>query len=139
MIHIMSKPKTMYVAVKGLFFQNNRLLLLRKTGQDFWDVPGGRIEFGEAIDAALQRELREELPNVTDISLIDLVGVRKKSTPLEDGNELFLVYYQVQGVVPTQLKLSDEHCDSKWFTKEEIALLPMPFNQVYSEFFTKLR
>jgi ADP-ribose pyrophosphatase YjhB (NUDIX family) len=38
-----------------------RVLLHRASFEDFWSLPGGRIEIGEASIEALKREMREEL------------------------------------------------------------------------------
>ena len=37
------------------------VLLHRRVGDDFWALPGGRVEWGETGAQAVQRELREEL------------------------------------------------------------------------------
>jgi ADP-ribose pyrophosphatase YjhB (NUDIX family) len=38
-----------------------RVLVHRGEKDDFWTLPGGRVEFGESAAAALERELHEEL------------------------------------------------------------------------------
>jgi len=51
--------------VAGLIFQGNRLLVCqRKENGPFplkWEFPGGKVEEGEEAQAALKRELQEEL------------------------------------------------------------------------------
>ena len=128
----------MYVAVKGLLFENSRLLLLKKKHEGFWDIPGGRIEFGESIEVALQRELSEELPNASNFLIRELVGVRKKPEPLEDGTELFLVYYRVRATFSEQIAVSDEHTEARWFNQQDIESLPTPFNAIYADLFAQL-
>ena len=36
------------------------VLLIRRRDNGLWDVPGGRVEVGEATEAAARRELQEE-------------------------------------------------------------------------------
>jgi 8-oxo-dGTP pyrophosphatase MutT (NUDIX family) len=45
----------------GIIIDRERLLIHRAEGDDFWALPGGRIEFGEPAGVALARELAEEL------------------------------------------------------------------------------
>ncbi|MEV6637780.1 NUDIX domain-containing protein [Actinoplanes sp. NPDC051470] len=39
---------------------NNRVLLMRRRGDETWGIPGGGIEGGEAWRQAARRECREE-------------------------------------------------------------------------------
>ncbi|MFF2241624.1 NUDIX hydrolase [Bacillus thuringiensis] len=41
--------------------QNNKILILQNKGEDYWYVPGGRVKMLENSEAALKRELAEEL------------------------------------------------------------------------------
>lgn len=50
------------VAAGALFFDEaGRILLVRPTYKDYWDIPGGYVEPGESPRAACLREIREEL------------------------------------------------------------------------------
>jgi 8-oxo-dGTP pyrophosphatase MutT (NUDIX family) len=53
-------------AQKAFIVSDRRLLLVRKAPSDpnhpgRWEVPGGRMEFGEEVDDHLKREVREEV------------------------------------------------------------------------------
>jgi 8-oxo-dGTP pyrophosphatase MutT (NUDIX family) len=53
-------------AQKAFIERSGQLLLVRKSAADperpnLWEVPGGRMEFGEELDAHLRREVREEV------------------------------------------------------------------------------
>ncbi len=45
----------------AVFADRGHVLLHQAAGEDFWALPGGRVEFGEAAGAALQREMLEEI------------------------------------------------------------------------------
>lgn len=50
------------VAIKALFAKGDKVLMTRDhRDQDTWDLPGGRIHSGEAIEKAFKREMAEEL------------------------------------------------------------------------------
>jgi ADP-ribose pyrophosphatase YjhB (NUDIX family) len=50
------------VSAGALFTDNSgRVLMLRTTYKDYWDIPGGYVEPGESPRAACIREIREEL------------------------------------------------------------------------------
>ncbi|GAB6108530.1 NUDIX domain-containing protein [Fusibacter bizertensis] len=50
-------------AVYGMIIESNKILLVQKSQGPFkglWDLPGGKIEFGEAPETTLIREILEE-------------------------------------------------------------------------------
>jgi 8-oxo-dGTP pyrophosphatase MutT (NUDIX family) len=56
----------LFFAQKAFIVRDRRLLLVRKSADDpdqpgLWEVPGGRMEFGEDVEEHLRREVREEV------------------------------------------------------------------------------
>jgi ADP-ribose pyrophosphatase YjhB (NUDIX family) len=47
--------------IAGLAFREGHLLVHRAVHENFWTIPGGRAEMGEASSETLVREMREEL------------------------------------------------------------------------------
>lgn len=47
--------------VAGIAIHNNRILLHTTLKDDFWNLPGGRVEFNESTDQTIIREFKEEL------------------------------------------------------------------------------
>ena len=56
---------TFVLRVAGLALSGDRVLLHRSVLDDFWSLPGGRINIGETTESALIREMLEE----TDIEV----------------------------------------------------------------------
>lgn len=53
--------------VGGIIIEDGSVLLNRGEQEEFWYVPGGRVEIGETASDALGRELREELGCEADV------------------------------------------------------------------------
>jgi 8-oxo-dGTP pyrophosphatase MutT (NUDIX family) len=48
------------VSVKGIVYYDGKVVLL-KNERDEWELPGGKLELGEAPEACVVREIDEEL------------------------------------------------------------------------------
>jgi 8-oxo-dGTP diphosphatase len=56
-------PNSPQIAVGAVVFRENRVLLVKRKqppGKGFWAIPGGRLELGETLKEAAEREVREE-------------------------------------------------------------------------------
>ena len=102
--------------------KDGKILALRRSATDprrplTWDLPGGSIEEGEVMQDALNREIFEEIGLVaTDIAILDAMSDNYKS-----GTHVQIAY---TGKVDTEdVKLSWEHDEYRWVTKEEFILL----------------
>lgn len=110
-------PQFFTVGLKALIVQDNKVLVLRKVQSNEevppWDFPGGRVEEGETLEAALKRELEEELGYTGPFEMENVLGVNLKETKNEDGNELLLIHFLVEtdNLNPV---LSDEHSAFYW-------------------------
>lgn len=66
-----SKPTMPNIVVAGLLLQANRFLICQRNSKGSfpgkWEFPGGKIETGETPEAALRRELQEELGIAAEI------------------------------------------------------------------------
>lgn len=84
-----------------------------KSSPDKWEFPGGKPEPGEELQAAIVREIKEELN--TDISVLRLFD---RSTT----NEIDLVCFvcELQGERP---KFSTDHSELRWVAEKELSKL----------------
>ena len=90
----MEKIPTMFVVAAALVDVDGRVLLQRRAAgrplAGLWEFPGGKVEPGERPEAALVRELREELGIETDEACI--APATFASAPLENRHLLLLLY-----------------------------------------------
>ena len=57
------QPSHPQLAVSAAIFRDGKILLVRRArfpAKGFYSLPGGRVEFGESLHAALSREIGEE-------------------------------------------------------------------------------
>ena len=84
---------TFNLRVAAVISRGDQILLCTVDGLDYWFLPGGRIRFGEPSDAALARELAEELGHELPSGSLALVVeniFRKRSLEHEVG-----LYYRL--------------------------------------------
>ena len=106
------------VGVRSLVIYNRKVLLLKISGEEYWQAPGGKVEFGENLHTALRREIKEET-GLDDIRIEKLLfAVTFVSSEIHDVGLWYLSYANSDKIV-----ISDEHTDFIWANKEEMKLL----------------
>ena len=113
------------VAAHGLIKKNNKYLVTKRPFDDdympnFWDTPGGTIEFGEKIIDALNREIKEE----TDLNVkVGNVIFCHNHLSGKERHQFELVYSC--DYIGGEIKLDPkEHQEYRWVTLKEMESLP---------------
>ncbi|HBY93870.1 MAG: NUDIX domain-containing protein [Ardenticatenaceae bacterium] len=108
--------------------REGRILLQQRSDNGYWGLPGGGVEPGESVTAAIQREVWEETGYTVEVGR--LIGVYsdpaiRQVVRYPDGNVIHYVtcafVCRLTGGEPT---LSDETVALAWHPPEE---LPEPF------------
>jgi 8-oxo-dGTP diphosphatase len=110
---------------------DGRVLLVRfvnpDTGAEFWTTPGGGIDAGESLDAAVRRELREET-GLDDPEIGPVIWTRREVFPwagrtLDQRERVFLVHAPAFEPLPQlsaeRLAAEDVH-ELRWWSLTEL-------------------
>jgi 8-oxo-dGTP diphosphatase len=121
----MAAPGMLLVSAAALIDRDGRVLVQRRPPgtamAGLWEFPGGKIEPGETPEAALVRELDEELGIVVDHSC--LAPAAFASEPLGDRHLLLLLYVlrKWQGMAEPR-----QATELRWVRPVELHALAMP-------------
>jgi uridine kinase len=94
----------------------------RRSYPNCWDVIGGKIEDGEAVDVALARELGEEL-GITPVDYAS-VGSIEDNNPLARGRATYHLFVVRGWTGGTPTARNDEHSSLEWFDIDAACSLP---------------
>ncbi|WP_151735492.1 NUDIX hydrolase [Paenibacillus tengchongensis] len=117
--------RSIIVAVKGVILNQGRVLLVQRTqadavGAGTWECAGGKIEFGEGLEDALAREIKEETG--LTVAVGDLLYATSFLT--DQARQLVLLTYLCRSG-GDKVQLSEEHSQYLWCTRNELQeLLP---------------
>ncbi len=104
----------------------NMVLLLKRRHTEFWEFPGGGVDFGEEPLSSAKRELKEETGLVA--SGIEFVGITS-ATYEKDGKEKHSVYLVYRGKVESEnFSLGLEHEEGRWVSLEEVKFMKLGLN-----------
>ncbi len=111
------------LAVSAAIFRNGRCLIVRRTRPplDVYTLPGGRVEFGESLEAATQREIVEETGLA--IAVLGLAGWREV-LPAVGGDSHYVILSFAARWRNGDITLNEELAEARWLPPQEIAALP---------------
>ena len=122
-------PKPAYpalgVAAKGIIRRGDGAVLLirrsprSKADPGAWDLPGGKMAYGELLGDALVREVREETGLV-------VTGTRPfhVSNFVKEHFWVTCVTFECIGVEDAAVRLSDEHVEHAWVSLDDLGGRP---------------
>lgn len=111
------------LGVGALIFEGERVLLVQRGKAPlagYWSLPGGAVETGESVKAALVREVLEETS--LEVEVGDLAEVFERIMPDLAGRTEYhyvLLDYSCQ-VTGGKLAAGSDSADARWFSPAEL-------------------
>lgn len=123
------------ISAKAIIQKEEKILLI-KDPKGLWELPGGRINFGETPQQTLRREIKEELGlTISDISAI--IDVQTFCTSKVDTEKQYLLLFFKCGVDNYEIVLDHESIAFEWIALININEYPM--RDVYINALLKLK
>jgi 8-oxo-dGTP diphosphatase len=119
------EPAHPQLAVSAVIVRNDKILLVRRAdspAKGFYSLPGGRVEFGESLHAALHREVREETG--LRIEIVGLAGWREVLPGTSGGGHYVIMSFAARWAAG-EVTLNEEHDDFKWLEPDELSGLKL--------------
>jgi 8-oxo-dGTP diphosphatase len=114
------QPTHPQLAVSAAIFRDGKILLVRRArspAKGVYSLPGGRVEFGETLHAALHREVDEE--TALKIEIIGLAGWREVLPTAVGGGHYLIMSFAARWTAGEPV-LNDELDDFRWLKPDEL-------------------
>jgi len=126
----------------GILIQDaeQRLLMLKRSDNHFWGLPGGAVEPGENVEATARRETLEETGlDVQDMELFGVFSGPELFYKYPNGDQVFnvTIMYQARKVTG-DIRLNHEHTAWQYFAEAEIPFHEgSPINPVLRDYISR--
>ena len=112
------RPLIMAGAALLALNQHNQLLMIRRTDNGCWGVPGGAMELGEELEDTVKRETKEEIGvEVRDLELFGVYAGQELYYQYPNGAEVYNVtaVYLTRNVSEEIVVNPEEHSEYRYF------------------------
>ena len=115
--------KVPILGVGAVVIHQARVLLVKRGNapyQGMWCIPGGRVQYGETLQQAAEREILEETSIIIKakqpVYTFEIIETENTEQPLH-----YVVIDLEADYVSGDIKPDDDALDARWFAKDEIA------------------
>ncbi len=122
------KPVTPLLTVDALIIYEGKIVLIRRKNppyQNHFALPGGFVEVGETVEAAVVREAKEETG--LDIELLKLVGIYSDPSRDPRGHTVSVCYLAIGW---GNLKAGSDAKDIGLFSLNDVPKLAFDHNKI---------
>ncbi|MBO1511215.1 NUDIX hydrolase [Metabacillus bambusae] len=102
--------------------EHNRLLLHKRSDNEYWGVPGGFMELGESAEETARRELYEETGIILgEMELFNVYSGNGRKQILENGHKFYdvIILFKCKDF-KGDITLNNESLDVKFFSLDSL-------------------
>ncbi len=92
-----------------------------ESGEAYWIIPGGHVEFGESLVQAVQREIKEETN--LDVEVGTLFAHKEVIRP--EFNYHTIIFFFHARAKGDRIRLDDKALEARWVTRDEALKLKL--------------
>ncbi len=122
------KKDHIVTSVVAVIINDDQEVLLTKRNvppfQGEWVMPGGKIDLGEPIVKAIQREVMEEVGLQVEVE--DLLDVFEHVTPGDENYHFIILYYLCRPQFCDISHNQEEVAEARWVPEQDLAGYQMP-------------
>ena len=113
------ESKSSILTVDGIFLKDGKVLLVRQAKYPFfgsWVMPGGHVEYGETVEKAIKREMKEEVGVAVKIKKLFGVYSDPKRDPRYHTTSIVYLLEKKKG----KIRLSKEASEFRYFSLKSL-------------------
>lgn len=122
------KPNSLVPAASAIVVDNKGdILLIRRSDNKLWSIPGGKMEIGESLSETVVREVQEETGLQTrPIRVIGIYSSPRSVVAYEDGEvrQQFSVCFECEPTAGS-IQTSDESLEVAFYNEPAVRSMPM--------------
>jgi len=111
--------KSPRLVVSALIKKKNKFLLIKEkleNNEETWIIPGGGVDFGENLEQAVKREIKEELG--IDIKIIDFIKFHEAI--FTKFNYHTVIFFYLVKALNEDFKLEKKILDARFFSQKQM-------------------
>jgi ADP-ribose pyrophosphatase YjhB (NUDIX family) len=99
--------------------KNNKILLVKESNdKDTYDIPGGKLMWGESLQSCAEREFLEE--SGYTIKLTNLVGIYQREVDVDENDYIRFIFKGKLCSIKTENIIDTTVIDASWFNKIDL-------------------
>jgi 8-oxo-dGTP diphosphatase len=130
--------KSPKLTTDGVILKDGKILLIKRKNEPFkgkWALPGGFIEYGEKVEDAVIREVREETGLITKIK--EIIGIYSDPNRDPRGHTVTIVF--LLDIISGKIDAKDDADSAKFFYLNKLPDLSFDHDKIIKDIIRRMK